>query len=284
METTAGTLLVIATPIGNLEDLTLRAKRLLGEVDALACEDTRHTRIIYDRYEIPRPKTIFSYHEYNEPQAAVRILGLLEQGLMVGLCSNAGYPGLSDPGYVIISRAIERGFKVEVIPGASAIPVALLSSGLSTSSYTFKGFPPKKPGKRRTFLELDRDLPHTLVFYESPNRLGVFLQAALETLGDRKAAVCLELTKVFEEVSHGYLSELITRFAEKKIKGEVVVVIAGSNPKFARVEEDESKPSQRSTDELGYSPGFIEATAGKWHGDPLTRESQGEYEKREEIQ
>jgi 16S rRNA (cytidine1402-2'-O)-methyltransferase len=240
-EGTAGTLLVIATPIGNLEDLTYRAKRVLGEVDALACEDTRHTRIIYERYEIPRPRTMFAYHEHNEASAAERILGLLAAGQTVGLASNAGYPGISDPGYVIVSRAIEAGYRVEVIPGASALPVALLASGLSTASFTFKGFPPRKPGKRRTFLELDRDLPHTTIYYESPHRVGALLAAALEALGDRRAAVCIELTKIYEEVHHGYLSELAAQFADKKIKGEVVVVIAGSNPKFARHDDEDDE-------------------------------------------
>jgi len=241
MTDAAGRLLVIATPIGNLEDLTFRAKRALEEVEALACEDTRHTRIIYDRYAIPRPHIVFSYHEYNEAQAAERILALLQEGLVVGLCSNAGYPAISDPGYVIVSRAIEQGFRVEVVPGASAAPVALLASGLSTASYTFKGFPPKKPGKRRTFLAMECELPHTLIFYESPHRVGAFLQAALEVLGDRRAAVCIELTKRFVEVSRGYLSELAALYAERKIKGEVAVVIAGSNPKFARHDADEEE-------------------------------------------
>ncbi len=178
-EKATGKLVVIATPIGNLEDLTFRAKRVLGEVDALACEDTRHTRIILERYEIPRAKTVFSYHEHNEHRAAERILGLLDAGLTVGLCSNAGYPGISDPGYVIVSRAVERGFRVEVIPGASAVPTALLASGLPTSSFTFKGFPPRKPGKRLHFLEAERDMPHTLISLRSAHRVGALLQAAL---------------------------------------------------------------------------------------------------------
>lgn len=228
----SGKLFIIATPIGNLEDLTLRAKRVLSEVDALACEDTRHTRIILERYDIPRPRLLFSYHEHNEDRAAQRILGLLAAGLTVGLCSNAGYPGISDPGYLVISQAASRGFAVEVVPGASAIPVALLSSGLPTSSFTFKGFPPRKPGRRRAFLEAERDLPHTLVFYESPNRLGKLLQVALEVLGDRQAAVCIELTKLFEEVRRGPLSVLAREFEGAKVKGEVVVVVAGNNPKF----------------------------------------------------
>jgi len=229
-----GKLLIIATPIGNLEDLTLRARRVLGEVEALACEDTRHTRILLDRYDIPRPRLLFSYHKHNEDRAAQRILGLLASGQNVGLCSNAGYPGISDPGYVVISQAVSRGFAIEVIPGASAVPTALLSSGLPTSSFTFKGFPPRKTGRRRAFLEAERDLPHTLVFYESPNRLGALLQTALEVLGDRQAAVCIELTKMFEDVRRGLLSDLVKEFEETQVKGEVAVVIAGNNPKFAR--------------------------------------------------
>lgn len=230
--TSPGRLFVVATPIGNLEDLTFRAKRVLGEVDALACEDTRHTRILLDRYEIPRPKLLFSCQEHNEDRAAQRILGLLESGQNVGLCSNAGYPGISDPGYLVISRAALSGFAIEVVPGASAVPMALLSSGLPASSFTFKGFPPRKPGRRRAFLEAERDLPHTLVLYESPNRLSALLQAALEVLGNRQAAVCIELTKMFENVRRGSLSALAREFEDVKVKGEVAVVIAGNNPKF----------------------------------------------------
>lgn len=244
MEQEPGKLLVIATPIGNLEDLTFRAKRLLGEVDALACEDTRHTRILLERYEIPRAKTVFSYHEHNEHRAAERILGLLAAGCTVGVCSNAGYPGISDPGYVIVSRAVECGYRVEVIPGASAVPTALLVSGLPTSSFTFKGFPPRKPGKRSTFLEAERDLPHTLILYEAPSRVGALLQAAFTVLGNRRAAVCIELTKMFEAVHRGYLADLAREFAEAHIKGEVVVVIAGNNPKFAAPEDEEVEESE----------------------------------------
>lgn len=231
-----GRLVVIATPIGNLEDLTYRAARMLGAVDALACEDTRHTKIIYDRYDLPRPALIFSYHEHNEDRAAGRILSLLAEGKTVGLASNAGYPGISDPGYVAISRAIEAGYAVEVIPGASAVPTALLASGLPTSSFTFLGFPPRKSGKRQHFLEAERDRPHTLILYEAPTRVAALLQDAHIALGDRRAAVCVELTKIFEETTRGYLTDLIPQFEGKTIKGEVVVVIAGDNRKFARDE------------------------------------------------
>ncbi len=226
------TLYVVATPVGNLEDMSLRAIRILGEVDALACEDTRRTRILFEKHAIRSPRTILSYRERNEDEAGERILALLDGGSSVGLCSDAGYPGISDPGYRIISRAISAGHRVEVIPGAGAISPALLVSGLPTSSFTFKGFPPRKPGPRRRFLEMEKDSPHTLVFYESPFRVRTLLADALEALGNRLAAVCVELTKRFERVHRGTLEALCREFDGRKVKGEVVVVIAGSNPKF----------------------------------------------------
>jgi 16S rRNA (cytidine1402-2'-O)-methyltransferase len=229
-----GTLYLVATPIGNLEDLTFRAVRVLGEVDALACEDTRITRRIFERYEIQKPRTFFSYHEHNEEQAGKRILGLLRDGLSVALCTDGGYPGISDPGYRIIRACHEADYAVEALPGASAVPLALLNSGLSTSSYTFKGFPPRKSGPRKRFLESDRDMPHTLVIFESPFRIGRLLEDAAEVLGDREAAVCVELTKKFENIHRGYLTDLAQEFADRKVKGEITVVIAGDNPKFLR--------------------------------------------------
>ncbi len=229
-----GTLFVVATPIGNLEDVTLRALRVLGEVDALACEDTRRTPRILERHNVPRPAVIFSCHEHNEEAARGRILALLDEGCSVALCTNAGYPAVSDPGYGIVAAARERGHRVEVLPGAGAVEAALLASGLPTSSYTFKGFPPKRPGARRRFLEAEAALPHTLVFFESPHRVAVLLRDALDVLGDRMAAVCIELTKKFERVRSGYLSDLAAEFAEASIRGEVAVVIAGSHPKFTR--------------------------------------------------
>lgn len=229
-----GKLVVIATPIGNLEDFSPRGARMLGEVDALACEDTRVTRRLFERFGVQSPRTIFSCHEHNESQAAPRIAGLLNEGLTVGLCSDGGYPGISDPGYRVISAAADAGHEIEVIPGASAVPVALLMSGLPTSSYTFKGFPPRKSGARRRFLAEDAAAPHTLIVFESPYRVAALLADALAALGDRRAAVCAELTKKFERVSRGYLSELAAAFKDKTIKGEVVVVIAGNHEKFSR--------------------------------------------------
>jgi 16S rRNA (cytidine1402-2'-O)-methyltransferase len=231
------TLHVIATPIGNLEDITHRAVRMLGQLDAVACEDTRRTRILLTRYDIRLPRTLLSYREATEGRGGNRILGLLGDGIDVGLVSDAGYPGISDAGYRIIASAIEAGHRVEVVPGAGAIAPALLSSGLPTSSYTFKGFPPRKPGPLRKYLSMERDLPHTLVFYESPMRVARFLKSALEALGDRRAAVCIELTKKFERTLRGFLSELARELAGKDLKGEVTVVVAGANPKFVRPED-----------------------------------------------
>lgn len=227
-----GKLYIIATPIGNLEDITIRAIRVLGEVDAIACEDTRYTRIIYERYKIPSPKIIFSYHEYNEERAGKRIIDLLQEDHTIGLCTKGGYPGISDPGYRIITDALDAGFAMEVIPGAGAVTTALLASGLPTSSYTFKGFPPRKAGPRKRFMESETELPHTLVFFESPLRTGKFLNEALDIYGNRMAAVCIELTKKFEETHRGYLSDLARKFKDVKIKGEVTIVIVGNNPKF----------------------------------------------------
>ncbi|MEI6520292.1 MAG: 16S rRNA (cytidine(1402)-2'-O)-methyltransferase [bacterium] len=232
-----GKLIVIATPIGNLEDISIRAIRMLGEVDALACEDTRHTKILFDKFNITRPKIIFSNHEYNEDNAAYRILSLLRDGYNVGLCSNAGYPGISDPGYTAVNSAITNGYEVEVIPGASALPIALISSGLPVSSFTFKGFPPRKSGKRQNFMAIDKELPHTMIYYEAPTRVIDLLKDAHMVYGNRMAAVCIELTKIYEKIHRGTLSELIAAFTDTTIKGEVVIVIAGNNKKFIKEED-----------------------------------------------
>ncbi len=222
-----GTLYVVATPIGNLGDISQRALSVLSEVGALACEDTRHTTRIFHRYNLKKPKTTFSCNEHNETRVVPRIIGLLKAGVSVALCSNAGAPGISDPGYGVISAVVESGCTLSVIPGPSAVITAVVSSGLPATSFTFKGFPPRKQGRRRKFLELDAISPHTLVFFESPLRVGRFLNEALHVFGDRDAAVCIELTKMFEEVHRGKLRSLAAGFEEKPIKGEVTVVIAG---------------------------------------------------------
>jgi 16S rRNA (cytidine1402-2'-O)-methyltransferase len=236
-----GILYVIATPIGNMEDITLRAIRILGEADVLASEDTRVTKKIYARHGIHIPQIVFSYHEHNERSGGRRILEALNNNSTVALTSDGGSPGISDPGYRIINEAIETGHQVEVIPGPSAVITAMVASGFPSSSFTFKGFPPRKPGPRKRFLEMDKDLPHTLVIYESPYRVSKLLVDALEVLGNRMAAVCSELTKKFERVRRGSIQDLITQFHGKKIKGEVTIVIAGNHPKFLRDVEDDSE-------------------------------------------
>lgn len=224
---------VIATPIGNLADLSPRALDAFKAASLIACEDTRRTWQLLTHFGVPRPEMV-SYRQGNEEKTTEYILKALAAGREVALCSDGGYPGISDPGYRLIRACALGNVPYEVIPGASAVNVALLMSGLSTSSFTFRGFPPRGPGAVRNWFLEDKDKEHTLICYESPFRIGPTLEAALETLGDREAAVCIELTKLHERVSRGYLSDLAKEFKDAKVKGEVALVIAGNNPKFAR--------------------------------------------------
>lgn len=229
---------IVATPIGNLQDLSPRALEILRTADMIACEDTRRTWALLSAFNIPRPE-LLSYRQGNEERTGARIVQAVQSGRIVALCSDGGYPGISDPGYRLIRLAVQEKIPFDIIPGASAVTLALLSSGLSTSSFTFKGFPPRKPGALKRFFEDEAALPHTLICFESPFRIAKSMQAALEVMGDREAAVCLELTKVHERIERGFLSDLIPLFDGKKIKGEAVIVIAGNNPKFARPEGEE---------------------------------------------
>ena len=222
---------VIATPIGNLGDLSPRALEAFKNAALIACEDTRRTWQLLAHFEVPRPDMI-SYRQGNEERVTETILAALAEGKEVVLCSDGGYPSISDPGYRLIRACAKENVPYEVIPGASAVNVALLMSGLSTSSFTFRGFPPRGPGALRNWFAEDKDKEHTLICYESPFRIAATLQAAYEVLGDREAAVCIELTKLHERVSRGYLSALVKEYTGVKVKGEVALVIAGSNPKF----------------------------------------------------
>lgn len=224
---------VVATPIGNLGDLSPRALDALKAASLIACEDTRRTWQLLSHFGVPRPEMV-SYRQGNEERLTERIVAEVQSGREVVLCSDGGYPAISDPGYRLIRACAQAGVRYEVVPGACAVDVALLMSGLSTSSFTFRGFPPRGPGALRNWFAEDRDRPHTLVCYESPYRVAATLAAALDALGDREAAVCIELTKVHERVSRGYLSDLAKEFAGVAVKGEVAMVIAGANPKFAR--------------------------------------------------
>lgn len=224
---------IVATPIGNLGDLTPRALEAFKAASLIACEDTRRTWQLLTHFGIPRPEMV-SYRQGNEERIAERVISAIESGREVVLCSDGGYPGISDPGYRLVRECSAKNVPYDVIPGASAVNVALLMSGLSTSSFTFRGFPPRGPGAIRNWFAEDKEKEHTLICFESPFRVGATLEAALEVLGDREAAVCIELTKMHERVSRGYLTDLAKEFAGAKVKGEVAIVIAGSNPKFTR--------------------------------------------------
>ncbi len=216
-------LYLVATPIGNLSDITLRALEILRQADYVASEDTRKTGRLLKHFQIKKPQ--ISFHEHNEQQVGPRILRLLEAGQDVALVSDAGTPGIADPGYSLVRKAIENTLPYTMIPGPSALIMAVVLSGLPTHSFTFRGFPPRKGGKRRRFLEVDQESPHTLVFYESPYRLKAFLADALAIYGDRPAAIANELTKLHESIQQGTLSELLAGLGEEEPRGEYVVVI-----------------------------------------------------------
>lgn len=219
-------LYLVATPIGNLNDITLRALATLRDVDVIASEDTRKTGLLLKHFNISKPQIAF--HEHNEQQAGQHIEDLLRQGKSIALVTNAGTPGISDPGYTLVRRAINANIDVTMMPGPAALIMALVLSGLPVHSFTFRGFPPRKSGPRRRFLEIDQESPHTLIFYESPYRLQAFLQDALTVLGDREAAIANDLTKMFETVQRGTISSLLQWVVQQsKLKGEFIIVIGG---------------------------------------------------------
>jgi 16S rRNA (cytidine1402-2'-O)-methyltransferase len=220
-----GRLFVIATPIGNLEDLSFRALRIIQEVEAVACEDTRHTLKLLARYKIR--KKLISYYQPKEGQKIPHILALLEEGKDIGLVSDSGTPGISDPGYPLIREAIKAGIKVVPLPGPSAVIASLSASGLPTHRFLFLGFPPPKEEKtRKLFLSLKEE-EATLVFYLPIRRMADFLALAEEILGDRKAVVARELTKVHEEFIRGPLSQLRMDIGKTTLKGETTILIQG---------------------------------------------------------
>jgi 16S rRNA (cytidine1402-2'-O)-methyltransferase len=230
-----GTLYIVATPIGNLEDITLRALRTLGEADYIAVEDTRHSIKLLNRYEISKP--LISYFREKEKVRAQEILGKLNAGFDVALITDAGTPGISDPGDILIREAVAAGITVSPIPGPSALSTALSVAGMPTTGAIFVGFISPKGVRRIKELGDLRGQERTLVFYESPHRLFEFLEDLLEVMGDRKIALCHELTKMHEEVMRGSVSEVLELLSKRKIAGEYVVVVQGATGGSCTYEE-----------------------------------------------
>jgi 16S rRNA (cytidine1402-2'-O)-methyltransferase len=221
-----GVLYLVSTPIGHLGDLSPRALAALRHCDLLAAEDTRHTGRMLASFDVHR--RLESYHEHNKEKATQRLIGELSEGRSVALVSDAGTPGLSDPGFVLVRAAVREGIPVVSVPGPSALLAALVASGLPTDAFTFTGFLPVKKGRRRSHLEALAGIPHTLVFYEGPHRVQSTLEQMADVFGDRWAAVCRELTKRFEEITRGRLAELARRREIKQPRGEFTIVVAGA--------------------------------------------------------
>jgi 16S rRNA (cytidine1402-2'-O)-methyltransferase len=218
-----GALYIVATPIGNLEDITLRAIRVLKEVSIIAAEDTRRTRKLLGAYQISTPMT--SLYDRIEDRKSSVLISKMNEGMDVAIVSDAGTPGISDPGYVLVSKAIAEGIEIIPVPGASAVVTALSVSGLPMDSFAFYGFLPSRSGRRKQFLSTLMDEAKTLVFYESPKRLIESLRDIGEVLGDRNIVVLREMTKVFEEIMRGTVGEVINQLQGRVVKGEVTLVI-----------------------------------------------------------
>ncbi len=220
-----GKLSLVATPIGNLEDITLRALRVLREAELIAAEDTRRTRQLLSHFEIPAPE-LTSFHAHNEHAKYEALLDRVAGGLRVALVTDAGTPAIADPGFLIVRAALERGLELEVVPGVSALTFAAVAAGVPVDRFGFRGFPPVKPGRRRSFFEEIAAGDETVFFYESPHRVGGALALLAEVgAGDRPAALIREATKVHEEVLRGSVAELAERLAGTAPKGEFVVAV-----------------------------------------------------------
>ncbi len=221
-----GTLYIVATPIGNLEDITFRAVRILKEVDIIAAEDTRHSRKILTHLGISKPLT--SYFDHNKDIKGLYILEKLKEGLSVALISDAGTPCISDPGYELVRDAVAADINVVPIPGPSAFVAALSVSGLQTDSFAFEGFLPNRQGKRLSKLNALKDEHRVIIFYESPKRLLASLGDMLKIFGDRKVVIAREITKIYEEFVRGFLSEIVVGLGKRQVKGEVLILVSPS--------------------------------------------------------
>ena len=239
-----GTLYVVATPIGNLADITQRAIQILKDVELIACEDTRHTRKLLQHFGINTKTT--SYHEHNENQRGDELLDLLKQGSDIAIVSDAGTPAISDPGFRLVRSAIENEITVVPVPGPSALITALVAAGLPTDEFFFAGFLPARASARQTRLRELASVPGTLIFYEAPHRLSATLKDAYETLGEREAVVARELTKLHEEVRRGRLSDLVEHYSQVEPRGEIVLLIDRNSIETGEAESN----SERSVGEI----------------------------------
>ena len=258
----AGALYIVATPIGNLEDISFRAVRVLQEVNLIAAEDTRHTQVLLNHYAIRTPLT--SYHEHNERAKALQLVERLRRGEDIALVSDAGTPAISDPGYRLIVEAVRAGFRVVPIPGASALTAVLSACGLATDRFVFEGFVPEKKHARRETLRRLRPESRTLVFYEAPHRLMDSVHDMREILGDRAVVVAREITKVHEEFLRGRLTEVAGQLAAREIKGEVVIVVAGSQGE-SEISEAQVKDEIRKLKNQGLGVKAIAELIGERH-------------------
>jgi 16S rRNA (cytidine1402-2'-O)-methyltransferase len=237
-----GRLFVVSTPIGNLEDITLRALRVLREADLIAAEDTRHTRKLLAHFDIHTPLT--SFYQHQQFRQAPGLVRRLLEGASLALVTDAGTPGISDPGAVLVRLALEAGVEVTPVPGPAAAIALLSASGLDTHRFVFEGFLPLKSGRKRRVLEALAGERRTLVFYESPHRLAKTLALMLEVLGDRPAAVGRELTKVFEEITRGTIATALERYRDKTVKGELTIAVAGCSGEREPREADDEPPEE----------------------------------------
>lgn len=231
-----GKLYLVPTPIGNLKDITLRALEVLEKVDVIAAEDTRQSLKLLNHFNIK--KSLFSYHKHNEQGKSEDIINKLNDGINIALITDAGTPGISDPGSVIVEKCIEQEIEFEVLPGATAITTALVYSGLDTTKFIFRGFLPRENKERNPIVEEIKNVRDTIILYEAPHRLLDTLEYLLNSIGDRKIAVCRELTKLHEEIYRGTISQALKYFIENRPRGEFVLVIDGKSDEEIKAEKE----------------------------------------------
>ena len=244
--TNKGILYIVATPIGNLNEVSFRTIDTLKNVKLIACEDTRNTRKLLSKYDIHNE--LFAYHNFNEKEVYSKLLDRLNNGEDIAIVSDAGYPLISDPGYEIVTKAIEDGIKINVINGPNAALNALVGSGLDTNHYFFYGFINSKPSQAKKELLEVKDLPYTMIFYEAPHRINKTLSLMIEVLGNRRVAIARELTKIHEEYLRGYLAD----FVDVEIKGEIVIVVSGKQEEEITYDDEDLINSMNKLIEKGF--------------------------------